>query len=82
MAAVCGARTVSVIPGVHLDMEVADHDADGLVVTPVERGFVREAARDTVHWVADVPAAFDVIERGAEPPTRSAAPDEILEAER
>ncbi len=47
----------------------------------VDRGFVRPAARDAVRWVRDVPTAFDALERGPETPARSAAPDELLEAE-
>lgn len=140
-----GARTVGVIPRVLVDLEVADHDADELVVTPdmrtrkgamddradafltlpgglgtleelleiwvsrtlamhakpvvvldpdgiyeplrvqvdllVERGFVRPGARDAVHWVRDVGAAFDLLEHDPVPATLLAAPDELLEAE-
>jgi uncharacterized protein (TIGR00730 family) len=140
-----GARTVGVVPHVLVDLEVADHDADELVVTPdmrtrkgemdgrcdaflalpgglgtleelleiwvsrtlamhgkpvvvldpdgvfdplraqvdllVDRGFVRPAARDAVRWVRDVPTAFDALERGPDTPARTAAPDELLEAE-
>lgn len=140
-----GARTVGVIPRVLVDLEVADHDADELVVTPdmrsrkaamddrsdaflalpgglgtleelleiwvsrtlalhgkpvvvldpeglydplraqvdllVERGFVRPGSRDAVHWVRDVGAAFDLVERDPQPPTLLAVPDELLEAE-
>lgn len=140
-----GARTVGVIPQSLVALEVADHDADELVVTPdmrtrkgemdaradafltlpgglgtleelleiwvsrtlamhgkplvvldpdgifdplraqvdllAERGFVRPAALDAVHWVRDVTDAFDVIERGPVGPALSAAPDELLEAE-
>ncbi len=143
-----GARTVGVIPQVLLDLEVADHDADDLLVTDdmrsrkglmdarsdafltlpgglgtleelleiwvsrtlamhakpvvvldpdglydplraqvdllVERGFVRDGARDAVTWATSVVDAFDAVEaRLAEgaPPTTTAAPDEILEAE-
>jgi uncharacterized protein (TIGR00730 family) len=140
-----GARTVGVIPQSLVALEVADHDADELVVTPdmrtrkgemdaradafltlpgglgtleelleiwvsrtlamhgkpvvvldpdgifdplraqvdllAERGFVRRAALDAVHWVREVADAFDVIERGPVGPAFSAAPDELLEAE-
>ena len=140
-----GARTVGVVPRALVDLEVADHDADELVVTDdmrsrkagmderadaflalpgglgtleelleiwvsrtlamhgkpvvvldpdgvfdplraqvdllVEQGFVRPGARDAVHWVRDVAAAFDALERGAQEPLLTAAPDEILEAE-
>lgn len=140
-----GARTVGVIPRSLVALEVADHDADELVVTPdmrtrkgemdaradafltlpgglgtleelleiwvsrtlamhgkpvvvldpdgifdplraqvdllAERGFVRSAALDAVHWVREVADAFDVIERGPVEPALSAAPDELLEAE-
>lgn len=140
-----GARTIGVIPRVLVDLEVADHDADELVVTPdmrarkgrmddladaflalpgglgtleelleiwvsrtlamhakpvvvldphglydplrtqvdvlVERGFVRAGARDAVHWVPDVGAAFDLLEHDPRPPEPLAAPDELLEAE-
>jgi uncharacterized protein (TIGR00730 family) len=140
-----GAHTVGVIPQALVDLEVADHDADELVVTPdmrarkgamddradafltlpgglgtleelleiwvsrtlamhgkpvvvldpdglyeplrhqvellTERGFVRAAARDTVHWARDVAEAFDVIERGWAEPMMTAAADELLEAE-
>lgn len=140
-----GARTVGVIPRVLVDLEVADHDADELVVTPdmrtrkgamddradafltlpgglgtleelleiwvartlamhgkpvvvldpdglydplraqvdllVDRGFVRPAARDAVHWIRDVGAAFDLIEHDPVPPVLLAAPDDLLEAE-
>ena len=140
-----GARTVGVVPRVLVDLEVADHDADELVVTPdmrtrkgvmderadafltlpgglgtleelleiwvsrtlamhgkpvvvldpdglydplraqvdllVERGFVRPGARDAVHWVREIGAAFDLIEDDPVPPTLLAAPDELLESE-
>lgn len=143
-----GARTVGVIPRVLLDMEVADHDADDLLVTDdmrarkglmddrsdafltlpgglgtleelleiwvsrtlamhgkpvvvldpdglydplraqvdllVERGFVRDGARDAITWVTSVPEAFDAVEAqlaDAGSPTLTAAPDEVLEAE-
>jgi len=140
-----GARTVGVIPRVLVDLEVSDHDADELVVTPdmrsrkgvmderadafltlpgglgtleelleiwvsrtlamhgkpvvvldpgglydplraqvdllVERGFVRPGARDAVHWVREIGAAFDLIENDPVPPTLLAAPDELLESE-
>ncbi len=140
-----GARTVGVVPRVLVDLEVADHDADELVVTPdmrtrkgvmddradafltlpgglgtleelleiwvsrtlamhgkpvvvldpdglydplraqvdllVERGFVRPGARDAVHWVRDIGAAFDLIEDDPVPATLLAAPDELLESE-
>jgi uncharacterized protein (TIGR00730 family) len=143
-----GARTVGVIPRVLLEMEVADHDVDDLLVTDdmrarkglmdarsdafltlpgglgtleelleiwvsrtlamhgkpvvvldpdglydplraqvdllVERGFVRDGARDAISWVTTVADAFDTIEAqlaDARPPTRTAAPDEVLEAE-
>jgi uncharacterized protein (TIGR00730 family) len=143
-----GARTVGVIPRVLLAMEVADHDADDLLVTDdmrarkglmdvrsdafltlpgglgtleelleiwvsrtlamhgkpvvvldpdglydplraqvdllVERGFVRDGARDAIAWVTTVADAFDAVEAelaDASPPTRTAAPDEVLEAE-
>ena len=140
-----GARTVGVVPRVLVDLEVADHDADELVVTPdmrsrkgvmderadafltlpgglgtleelleiwvsrtlamhgkpvvvldpgglydplraqvdllVERGFVRPGARDAVHWVREIGAAFDLIENDPVPPTLLAAPDELLESE-
>jgi uncharacterized protein (TIGR00730 family) len=140
-----GARTVGVIPQSLVALEVADHDADELVVTPdmrtrkgemdaradafltlpgglgtleelleiwvsrtlamhgkpvvvldpdgifdplraqvdllAERGFVRRAALDAVHWVREVADAFDVIERGPVGPAFSEAPDELLEAE-
>ena len=143
-----GAHTVGVIPRVLLEMEVADRDADDLVVTDdmrarkglmdarsdafltlpgglgtleelleiwvsrtlemhgkpvvvldpdglydplrtqvdllVERGFVRDGARDALTWVRSVAEAFDAIDAqlaDARPPTRTAAPDEVLEAE-
>jgi uncharacterized protein (TIGR00730 family) len=140
-----GARTVGVIPRVLVDLEVSDHGADELVVTPdmrtrkgamdarsdafltlpgglgtleelleiwvsrtlamhgkpvvvldpgglydplraqvdllVERGFVRPGARDAVHWVREIGAAFDLIENDPVPPTLLAAPDELLESE-
>jgi uncharacterized protein (TIGR00730 family) len=144
-----GAQTIGVIPRVLVNMEVADHDADELVVTSdmrsrkglmderadafltlpgglgtleelleiwvsrtlgmhgkpvvvldpdglydplrqqvdllVDRGFVRPAARDTVQWVRDVGAAFDLIEAGLRDPgpIRSVAPaaEELLESE-
>ena len=140
-----GARTVGVVPRVLVDLEVADHGADELVVTPdmrsrkgvmddradafltlpgglgtleelleiwvsrtlamhgkpvvvldpgglydplraqvdllVERGFVRPGARDAVHWVREIGAAFDLIENDPVPPTLLAAPDELLESE-
>ena len=140
-----GARTVGVVPRVLVDLEVADHSADELVVTPdmrsrkgvmddradafltlpgglgtleelleiwvsrtlamhgkpvvvldpgglydplraqvdllVERGFVRPGARDAVHWVREIGAAFDLIENDPVPPTLLAAPDELLESE-
>ena len=143
-----GAHTVGVIPRVLLDLEVADHDADELLVTDdmrarkglmdarsdafltlpgglgtleelleiwvsrtlamhakpvvvldpdglyqplraqidllVERGFVRDGARDSLTWVSDVPTAFDVIEAelaAAPAPVLTAAPDEVVEAQ-
>ena len=140
-----GARTVGVVPRVLVDLEVADHDADELVVTPdmrtrkgemddradafltlpgglgtleelleiwvsrtlamhskpvvvldpdglydplreqvdllVQRGFVRPGARDAVHWVREIGAAFDLIEHDPVPATVLAAPDELLESE-
>lgn len=140
-----GARTVGVVPRVLVDLEVADHDADELVVTPdmrtrkgemddraeafltlpgglgtleelleiwvsrtlamhgkpvvvldpdglydplreqvdllVQRGFVRPGARDAVHWVREIGAAFDLIEHDPVPATLVAAPDELLESE-
>jgi uncharacterized protein (TIGR00730 family) len=140
-----GAVTVGVIPRTLVDLEVADHDADELVVTadmrtrkavmderadafltlpgglgtleelleiwvsrtlamhgkPVvvldpdgvfdplraqvdrltERGFVRPAYRDAVHWVRDVGAAFDLLVSLPSEPRLTAAPDEWLEAE-
>jgi hypothetical protein len=140
-----GARTVGVIPQALVDLEVADHDAHELVVTPdmrarkgamderadafltlpgglgtleelleiwvartlamhgkpvvvldpdglydplrrqvellAERGFVRAAARDTVHWARGVAEAFDAIERGWSEPMLTAPADELLEAE-
>jgi uncharacterized protein (TIGR00730 family) len=143
-----GARTVGVIPRVLLQMEVADRDADDLLVTDdmrarkglmdtrsdafltlpgglgtleelleiwvsrtlamhgkpvvvldpdglydplraqvdllVERGFVRDGARDAVTWVTTVTDAFDTVEAqlaAGIPPTVTAAPDEVLEAE-
>jgi uncharacterized protein (TIGR00730 family) len=143
-----GARTVGVIPRVLLEMEVADRDADDLLVTDdmrarkgvmdarsdafltlpgglgtleelleiwvsrtlamhgkpvvvldpdglydplraqvdllVERGFVRDGARDAIAWVTTVAEAFDALEAelaDAHPPTVTAAPDEVLEAE-
>ena len=140
-----GARTVGVVPRVLVDLEVADHDADELVVTPdmrtrkgemddradafltlpgglgtleelleiwvsrtlamhgkpvvvldpdglydplraqvdllVERGFVRPGARDAVHWVREIGAAFELIENDPVPATLLAAPDELLESE-
>jgi hypothetical protein len=140
-----GARTVGVIPQMLVDLEVADHDAHELVVTPdmrarkgamderadafltlpgglgtleelleiwvsrtlamhgkpvvvldpdglydplrrqvevlTERGFVRAAARDTVHWARDVAEAFDAIEHGWSEPALTAPADELLEAE-
>ncbi len=50
----------------------------------VERGFVRDGARDAVTWVTDVGAAFDTVEAQlaeAPQPVLTAAPDEVLEAE-
>jgi uncharacterized protein (TIGR00730 family) len=50
----------------------------------VERGFVRDGARDAITWVGDVEAAFDAVEsRLADkaPPMLTASPDEVLEAE-
>ncbi|MEO7982127.1 MAG: TIGR00730 family Rossman fold protein [Sporichthyaceae bacterium] len=50
----------------------------------VERGFVRDGARDAVTWVTDVGAAFDTVEAqlaAAPQPLLTAAPDEVLEAE-
>jgi len=47
----------------------------------VERGFVRPGARDAVHWVREIGAAFDLIENDPVPPTLLAAPDELLESE-
>ncbi len=143
-----GAGTVGVIPRVLLDMEVADHDADDLLVTDdmrarkglmdarsdafltlpgglgtleelleiwvsrtlamhgkpvvvldpdglydplraqvdvlVERGFVRDGARDAITWATTVAEAFDTLEAqlaDGRPPTVTAAPDEVLEAE-
>ena len=140
-----GARTIGVVPRVLVDLEVADHDADELVVTPdmrtrkgemddradafltlpgglgtleelleiwvsrtlamhskpvvvldpdglydplreqvdllVQRGFVRPGARDAVHWVREIGAAFDLIEHDPVPATLLAAPDELLESE-
>lgn len=144
-----GAHTVGVIPRVLVALEVADHDADELVVTPdmrtrkgmmddradafltlpgglgtleelleiwvshtlgmhnkpvvvldpdgvyaplrqqidllVERGFVRPAARDTVHWVGDPGEAFDRIDEAlrAPKPARAVVPaaEELLESE-
>jgi uncharacterized protein (TIGR00730 family) len=143
-----GAATVGVIPRVLLLMEVADREADDLLVTDdmrarkglmdarsdafltlpgglgtleelleiwvsrtlamhgkpvvvldpdglydplraqvdllVERGFVREGARDAISWVTTVAEAFDTVEAqlaDPRPPTVTAAPDEVLEAE-
>jgi uncharacterized protein (TIGR00730 family) len=143
-----GARTVGVIPRVLLALEVADREADDLLVTDdmrsrkglmdvrsdafltlpgglgtleelleiwvsrtlamhgkpvvvldpdglydplrtqvdllVDRGFVRDGARDAVTWVTSVPDAFDAVEAqlaDGRPPTLTAAPDEVLEAE-
>jgi len=143
-----GAQTVGVIPRVLLEMEVADRDADDLLVTDdmrarkglmdarsdafltlpgglgtleelleiwvsrtlamhgkpvvvldpdglydplraqvdllVDRGFVRDGARDTITWASTVAEAFDTLEAqlaDARPPTVTAAPDEVLEAE-
>lgn len=143
-----GARTVGVIPQVLLALEVADHDADDLLVTDdmrsrkglmdersdafltlpgglgtleelleiwvsrtlamhgkpvvvldpdglyaplraqvdllVERGFVRDGARDALTWATTVGEAFDAIEAelaAGVAPTLTAAPDEVLEAE-
>ena len=143
-----GAHTVGVIPRVLLDLEVADHDADELLVTDdmrarkglmdaradafltlpgglgtleelleiwvsrtlamhakpvvvldsdglyqplraqvdllVERGFVRDGARDSLTWVGDVGSAFDAIEAqlaAAPAPVLTAAPDEVVEAQ-
>ena len=143
-----GAATVGVIPRVLLDMEVADHDADDLLVTDdmrarkglmdarsdafltlpgglgtleelleiwvsrtlamhgkpvvvldpdglydplraqvdvlVERGFVRDGARDAITWATTVAEAFDTLEAqlaDGRPPTVTAALDEVLEAE-
>jgi uncharacterized protein (TIGR00730 family) len=143
-----GAWTVGVIPQVLLDLEVADRDADDLLVTDdmrsrkglmdtrsdafltlpgglgtleelleiwvsrtlamhgkpvvvldpdelyaplraqvdllVRRGFVRRGARDAVLWASTVGEAFDAIEAelaSGLPPTVTAAPDEVLEAE-
>ncbi len=143
-----GAQTVGVIPRVLLEMEVADREADDLLVTDdmrarkgvmdarsdafltlpgglgtleelleiwvsrtlamhgkpvvvldpdglydplraqvdllVERGFVRDGARDAIAWVTTVAEAFDALEAelaDARPPTVTAAPDEVLEAE-
>jgi predicted Rossmann-fold nucleotide-binding protein len=50
----------------------------------VERGFVRDGARDAITWVTTVTEAFDAVEvqlADAGPPTVTAAPDEVLEAE-
>jgi uncharacterized protein (TIGR00730 family) len=50
----------------------------------VDRGFVRDGARDAVVWIDGVPDAFDVIEAAiaAGPtPMMTAAADELLEAE-
>jgi uncharacterized protein (TIGR00730 family) len=50
----------------------------------VERGFVRDGARDAVTWVRSVGDAFDAVEAqlaAGIPPTVTAAPDEVLEAE-
>jgi uncharacterized protein (TIGR00730 family) len=143
-----GVQTVGVIPRVLLEMEVADREADDLLVTDdmrarkglmdarsdafltlpgglgtleelleiwvsrtlamhgkpvvvldpdglydplraqvdllVERGFVREGARDAISWVTTVAEAFDTVEAqlaDPRPPTVTAAPDEVLEAE-
>ena len=143
-----GAHTVGVIPRVLLDLEVADHDADELLVTDdmrarkglmdaradafltlpgglgtleelleiwvsrtlamhakpvvvldpdglyqplraqvdllVERGFVRDGARDAITWVGDVEAAFDAVETqlaAAPAPALTASPDEVVEAQ-
>ncbi len=143
-----GAHTIGVIPQVLLDLEVADHESDVLLVTDdmrarkalmdersdafltlpgglgtleelleiwvsrtlamhakpvvvldpdglyvplraqvdllVDRGFVRPGARDGLTWVTDVTAAFDAVEEqlaAGAPPGRTAAPDEVLEAE-
>ena len=143
-----GARTVGVIPRVLLQMEVADRDADDLLVTDdmrarkgvmdarsdafltlpgglgtleelleiwvsrtlamhgkpvvvldpdglydplrtqvdllVERGFVRDGARDAITWVTTVADAFDAVEAELADglsPTVTAAPDEVLEGE-
>ena len=143
-----GAHTVGVIPRVLLDLEVADHDADELLVTDdmrarkgvmdaradafltlpgglgtleelleiwvsrtlamhakpvvvldpdglyqplraqvdllVERGFVRDGARDAISWAGDVGAAFDAIETqlaAAPVPALTASADEVVEAQ-
>lgn len=140
-----GARTIGVIPQRLVDLEVADHDADELVVTPdmrsrkgvmdaeadafltlpgglgtleelleiwvartlslhgkpvvvldpdglydplraqvdllTDRGFVRSAARDAVHWVHEVGQAFDTLERALGEPRVTTTADELLEAE-
>ena len=49
----------------------------------VERGFVRDGARDSLTWVGDVTEAFDAIEAGAAAPAPvlTAAPDEVVEAQ-
>jgi uncharacterized protein (TIGR00730 family) len=144
-----GAHTVGVIPKVLVALEVADHDADELVVTPdmrtrkgmmddradafltlpgglgtleelleiwvsrtlgmhnkpvvvldpdgiydplrqqidllVERGFVRPAASDSVHWVGDPGEAFDRIDEALRDPkpARPVVPaaEDLLESE-
>lgn len=50
----------------------------------VERGFVRDRAREAVSWVGAVPGAFDAIEAALAAgagPVLTAAADELLEAE-
>lgn len=142
-ARVGGAHTVGVIPEGLLAWEVADEDADELVVTPdmrsrkgemdrradafltlpgglgtleelleiwvartlrmhtkplvvldpagvfaplraqvdalVRDGFARPSIHDAIAWAADVPAAFDLLERPR--PVLPPAADEVLEAE-
>ena len=66
-------------------------DSDGLyqplraqVDLLVERGFVRDGARDSLTWVGDVGSAFDAIEAqlaAAPAPVLTAAPDEVVEAQ-
>ena len=84
-------RDLDVAHAGHARKPVVVLDPDGLYapLRPrstllVARGFVRPAARDALIWVTDVGAAFDAIEAelaAGRPPTLTAAPDEVLEAD-